>query len=324
MTRYLIRRFIRSLIIFAAAATAIFFMVRLAPGNPARLYLGLEASPQAIAAKSHELGLDRSLLAQYGSFLGNLVRGDLGTSVRGGESVWSLVLQRAPVTIELTLLAVALSSALAIVLGMLAAAKRDSLRDATIRVGTVVAISIPNFWLALIFVLLFGLWLPGVLPPSGWVSFSSDPIGNLQHAILPVIVLGLPNLAIVTRTLRVSMLETLDHDYVTFGRSRGLGERRLRRAFALPNAVIPTTTVIGLAVGLLISGTVIVEEVFSIPGVGRLMVDSFQEKDYPVAIGATLFVAFAFIVVNFVVDVLYAFLNPRIRDLYARGGLAGA
>jgi peptide/nickel transport system permease protein len=323
VTQYLIRRLIRSVVIFAAAATLIFLMVRLAPGEPARLYLGLEATPEAIAAKRAELGLDRPLIEQYGSFIGNLVQGDLGESARSQDSVWALVLERAPATVELALLAVLVSSVIAIGLGLASASKRDSLRDGAIRVGTVIGISIPNFWLALLLILLFGLYIPGILPPSGWVPFTENPAENLWHAVLPVFVLGLPNLAIVTRTLRVSMLEALERDYVTFGRSRGIGERRLRRAFALPNAVIPTTTVIGLAVGLLISGTVIVEEIFAIPGVGRLMVDSFQQKDYPVAIGATLFTAFAFVVVNFIVDVLYAVLNPRIKELYASGA-AGA
>jgi peptide/nickel transport system permease protein len=238
--------------------------------------------------------------------------------------VWGLVLAAAPSTIELTLLAVFVSSLVAVGLGMAAASRRGGRRDTAIRVGTVIAISIPNFWLALLLVLLFGLWVPGVFPSSGWVSLGSDPWQNLLHAALPAFVLGLPNLAIVTRTLRVSMLEALDSDYVRFGRSRGLGEPRLLRSLALPNAVIPTTTVIGLAVGLLISGTVIVENVFSIPGVGRLMVSSFQQKDYPVAIGATLFTAVAFIIVNLIVDMLYAVLNPRIKELYAGGGLLGA
>jgi peptide/nickel transport system permease protein len=324
MTRYFIRRLIRSFVIFLAAATLIFLMIRLAPGDPARLYLGIDATPAAIAHERAALGLDRSLPAQYGTFMGDLFQAKLGSSVSNGESVWSLVMAAAPPTIELALLAVAGSSILAIALGLTAAAHRGGARDTAIRVGTVIGISIPNFWLGLVLVLTFGLWIPGIFPSSGWVTFSSDPWQNILHAILPAIVLGLPNLAIVTRTLRVSMIESLDSDYVRFGRSRGLSERRLRRSLALPNAVIPTTTVIGLAVGLLISGTVIVENVFSIPGVGRLMVNSFQQKDYPVAIGSTLFMAFAFILVNLIVDVLYAVLNPRIKELYASGGLVGA
>lgn len=324
MTRYLARRLARSFVIFVAAATLIFLMIRLAPGDPARLYLGIYATPSAIAHERARLGLDHSLLVQYGTFIGNLFQGKLGNSVSNGNSVWSLVIAAAPATIELAVLAVVASSLVAIGFGLAAAARRGGARDTTIRVGTVIGISIPNFWLGLVLVLLFGLWVPGIFPSSGWVPIGSDPWQNLLHVVLPAFVLGLPNLAIVTRTLRISMLESLDSDYVLFGRSRGMSERRLRRSLALPNAAIPTTTVIGLAVGLLISGTVIVENVFSIPGVGRLMVNSFQQKNYPVAIGSTLFVAFAFIVVNLIVDVLYATLDPRIKELYARGGLVDA
>ena len=197
-------------------------------------------------------------------------------------------------------------------------ARRGKLGDVAIRVATVIGVSVPSFWLGLLLLMLFGLYLRDLLPAGGWVPFSDDPVGNLAHLVLPASVLGLGTVALVSRTLQVSMRDTMQRDYVTFGRSAGLSERRVIRSLALPNAVVPTVTVVGLLVGVLISGAVIVETVFTIPGVGRLMVQSLRNQDIPVATGATLFLAAVFLALNTAVDVLYAWLDPRLRELYAR------
>jgi peptide/nickel transport system permease protein len=216
------------------------------------------------------------------------------------------------------LVAVVWSTIFGLIFGAIAAARKTSVADGVARVGTVVGISIPNFWLALLLLLLFGVYIPGILPAGGWVHFASDPIGNLRHIVLPAFVLGMVTLALVTRTFRASVLDALTRDYVTFARSMGMRESRVMYSVAAPNAMIPTTTVIGIAVGSLISGAIIVETVFAIPGVGSLLVDAFQKKDYSLGIGATLFMATCFVIATFCVDVLYAYFNPRIRDLYLR------
>jgi peptide/nickel transport system permease protein len=318
MSGFIVRRLLRSILVLLGVITLVFVMVHLAPGDPARLQLGMYAPPSAIAAQQHALGLDRPLLAQYGIYVGDILTGNLGQSIFTEVPVITTIGRRAPVTIELAFLAVLVASGVAVVLGAAAGWRRGSRFDGAVRTGTVIGLSLPNFWLGLILILIFGLYLPNILPPSGWVSFADDPVQNLYHAVLPVFVLALPLIAMIARTLRVAMLDTVNRDYVIFGRAMGLTERRVMSSIALPNAIIPTSTVIGISVGYLIGGAVIVEKVFTIPGIGQLTVNAFLQKDYPVAIGGTLFIAFFFVGANFVVDVLYAYMNPKIRDLYLR------
>ena len=325
MKVFILRRLVRSAVVLFGVMTLAFVMIHIAPGDPARMYLGFTAPPSALRAERHLLGEDQSFIVQYGLYIGHVLTGNLGKSLFTGIPVITTLGQRAPITLELTLLTVILSTIVSLILGVLAAWRRASSVDGAVRTGTVIGISVPNFWLGLMLILIFGLYIPHVLPSNGWVDFTTDPAQNLYHAILPVFVLTLPVVAIVTRTLRVSMLDSLSTDYVLFARSMGLRERRVLRSIALPNALIPTTTVIGLSIGYLIGSAVIIEQLFTIPGIGSLAVNAFQEKDFPVAIGATLFIAFFFVAANFVVDILYAYLNPKVRDLYLnRSRLADA
>jgi peptide/nickel transport system permease protein len=319
MRWYVLRRLIGSILVFFVVASLVFVMIQFAPGDPAQIYLGRDTDPAALAAVRHQFGLDRPLVVQWGKYLWNVVRGDLGVSLFTRRSVNTTLGQVLPPSIELAFFAVLWSSALAILLGVVAAARRGASVDGAIRLITLLAISLPNFWLGLMLLLIFGLYVPGILPAGGWVPFTQDPIQNLHHIILPAFVLGLANLAIVTRILRASMLDALKRDYVTFGRAMGVPERQVLRDVALPNAILPTTTVIGLAAAALIGGAVITEVVFTIPGVGQTMVTSFQRQDYPVAIGCTLVVAFAYVLVNFTVDILYTFFNPQVRRQFVGG-----
>jgi len=318
MTVFIARRLVRSVLVLFGVVTLTFVMIQLAPGDPARLYLGFNATPGQLAAERHLLGEDQSAIVQYAIYIGHVFSGDLGRSLFTQNSVLSTIGQRAPTTLELAFLTLLVSTAASLVLGMAAAWRRGSRLDDGVRTATVIGISLPNFWLGLLLILVFGLYIRNVLPPSGWVSLTQDPAQNLYHAVLPAFVLSLPVVAIVTRTLRTSMLDALNTDYVVFARAMGMRERTVLRRIALPNAIIPTTTVIGISVGYLIGSSVIIEQLFTIPGIGSLTVNGFAEKDYPVAIGGTLFIAFFFVAANFVVDVLYAYLNPKIRDLYLR------
>ena len=311
MTRFVIRRLVTSAIVLWAVVTLVFLLVSLTPGNAAMIFAGLDAA---------ELGLDQPLVVQYGRFMIDLVQGDLGRSWISGTPVRRLISQRAVPTLELALITSVIAASVGLGLGLFFAARRGTVGDVAMRVVTVVGLSIPSFWLGLLLLMVFGLYIRGVLSAGGWVSFSESPVANLLHLVLPSWVLGLTTVALVSRTLQVSMRDTLQRDYVTFGRSAGLTERTVMRRVAFPNAPLPTATVIGLLVGVLISDAVIVETVFTIPGVGRLLVQSLRNHDIPVATGATLFLAALFLVPNAAVDVLYAYLNPRLQELYSKPG----
>lgn len=316
MRSYVVRRLVATVIVFWAVLTLVFMFIQLTPGNIVLLFTGTDATPEQRAEVMARLGLDQPLLVQYWRYLVNVLQGDLGQSNLSLTPVTELIADRAIPTLQLALSTGVAATLVAMVLGLIAAARYGGFLDGLIRVASVVAISIPNFWLGLLLLMVFGLYITDVLPAGGWIHFAENPAQNLLHLILPSFVLGLATIAIVTKTLRASMLDTLQRDYVTFARSMGLQERRVVGRVALPNAIIPTTTVIGLLVGFLVSGSVIVETVFTIPGVGQLMVDSFRKQDIPVAVGATLFTAVFFLVLNFAVDILYAYFNPKIRELY--------
>ncbi|WP_432826176.1 ABC transporter permease [Dactylosporangium sp. CA-092794] len=316
MAGYVLRRVAGSLVVLLAVATLVFVLVDFAPGDPARIYAGQYATEEDVAAVRAQMGLDGSLGERYWAYLTHAMTGDLGTSIFTGRDVLTEVLQRAPATLELAILALVIATPIGIALGRFSGARYGSRLDSVLRVGTLVSFSIPGFWLALLLLFLFGLYVPGVLPTGGWVPLTQNPWDNLTHAVLPVFVLALPYVAMIARTLRVSMLDALGRDYVVFARVMSLPAREVNGRVALPNAIIPTATVIGLALAYLIGGTVIVEVVFTIPGIGQLMVDSFAKQDFPVAIGCTLFVAVFCVLLNLIVDVLYAVINPKLRELY--------
>jgi peptide/nickel transport system permease protein len=293
-------------------SVVVFLIVHLVPGDPARAILGLNATPALIAQVRTQLGLDDSLISQYFSWLGNVVTGDFGTDYSSSAPISELLGQRLPVTIELAVVALLIAVAIGVPLGVAAAVWRGRAADTAAQGVSMAGISVPDFWLGIVLILVFSLGF-GVLPSSGWVPFGDDPIGNLEHVLLPALALGVGFGAVLIRVTRAAMLDVLAQDYIRFCRAKGVPESQVIFKHALRNAAIPITTVIGMQAGYLLGGAIVIEQVFSLPGVGRLVLDGVLQRNYPVVQGAVLVVGVMFIAVNLLADVLYTVLNPRLR-----------
>jgi peptide/nickel transport system permease protein len=292
----------------------VFLMLHLIPGTVVEQMIGADAmvSQQMVDQLKRFFGLDQPWYVQYGRWLGQLLRADLGTSWRTGKPVASLILERLPVTIELTVLAVTFSLILGVAAGVLSAVRRDRPVDHAARVGTLLGLSVPVFWQGTMLILFFSLYLRW-MPPVVWVDFFTDPRRNLTIMVLPALCLGTAAAANVARTTRSCMLDVLGSDYVRTALAKGLAGRAVVWKHALKNAMIPVVTVVGLQLGILLGGTVVVEEVFTLPGVGRLVLWSIYQRDYPVTQSTILFIAALFMALNLAVDLLYGYLEPRIR-----------
>jgi peptide/nickel transport system permease protein len=293
-------------------SVVVFLIVHLVPGDPARAVLGLNATPALIARVRTQLGLDDSLVSQYLSWLGKVVTGDFGTDYSSSAPISALLGQRLPVTIELAVVALLIAVAIGVPLGVAAAVWRGRAADTAAQGVSMAGISVPDFWLGIVLILVFSLGL-GVLPSSGWVPFGDDPIGNLEHVLLPALALGVGFGAVLIRVTRAAMLDVLAQDYIRFCRAKGVPESQVIFKHALRNAAVPITTVIGMQAGYLLGGAIVIEQVFSLPGVGRLVLDGVLQRNYPVVQGAVLVVGVMFIAVNLLADVLYTVLNPRLR-----------
>lgn len=312
MALYIARRFVAMIPVLLLVSVIVFSLIHLTPGDPATSMLGEEATPQAVAALRAKLGLDQPIPVQYAKWLGAVLRGDLGRSIRSNQPVSEAIAERLPVTIELAVLAITISLIIAIPAGIVAAMRRNSALDAGSTFVALLGVSLPNFFLAILLILLFGVKLK-LLPPFGYQPITQGLGGNLQRMILPAITLGTALAAIVTRMMRSSLLEVLDQDYIRTARAKGLGERRMIRAHALKNALMPVVTIVGLQIGGLLGGAIITESIFVLPGIGRLLVDAIFQRDFPLVQGVVLFVSLAFLFSNFAVDLAYAYLDPRIR-----------
>jgi peptide/nickel transport system permease protein len=293
-------------------SVVVFLIVHLVPGDPARAILGLNATPELIARLRTQLGLDDSLVIQYFAWLGNVVTGDFGTDYTSNAPIVDLLAQRLPVTIELAVVALLIAVTIGVPLGVAAAVWRGRAPDTAAQGVSMAGISVPDFWLGIILILVFSLGF-GALPSSGWVPFGDDPVGNIEHVLLPALALGVGFGAVLIRVTRAAMLDVLAQDYIRFCRAKGVPESKVIFKHALRNAAIPITTVIGMQAGYLLGGAIVVEQVFSLPGVGRLVLDGVLQRNYPVVQGAVLVVAVMFIAVNLFADVLYTVLNPRLR-----------
>lgn len=322
MPRYLARRVAGLLLVLFLIATLVFVLLHASPGSPIDNIAGISSSEERREALKVEYGLDRPVYAQYLTFLGGIVRGDLGESIYSGVPVSSELAARLPVTLELGLVTLVVWVGLGFLLGIIAGVRRGGVVDGSARIGTVIALSIPSFWLGIVCLLIFGIWFPNILPTGGWVPFTEDPAQNLVHLVLPAFVLGAGSCALIARTLRATLIETLDSDYVRFARARGVEERTVVRSVALRNAVIPTATVVGIVLGVLFSGAVLIERIFQLPGIGAYTVESFTKQDYPVAVGCALTVALVFLISNLIVDVALFALSPRIRARFLTGAVA--
>jgi peptide/nickel transport system permease protein len=315
VTRYVIRRILQVVPVVFGLSVAVFLMLRLIPGDVVDVILGTEgaASPERMAQIRRLFGLDRPYHEQYLDWVGGLLTGDLGRSIRTSRPILPDLLARFPVTIQLTSMAMLVSLLLAIPLGVLSAVRRYTRADTVVRVVGLLGLSIPNFWLATMLILLFSTTLRGVLPTSGYIYPSQDLLGSFRSVLLPALALGAANMAILMRMTRSSMLEVLRQEYVTTARAKGLVERTVVYRHALRNALIPVITVAGVQVGYLLGGAIIVEQIFSLPGVGTLILNGITQRDYPVVQAGVLFIATSFVLVNLAVDILYAYLDPKIH-----------
>jgi peptide/nickel transport system permease protein len=304
MGAYVVRRLFFSLFVLWGAVTIIFVVLRLVPGDPAYIMLGPDADQAQVDALRAQLGLDHSLIQQYATYLANVVHLDFGQSFRLNADSMSLVLQRVPATIQLASTALLLSLLIGLPLGVIAALRANSWVDRSISVFSLMGQSTPSFWLGIVLILVFARSLQ-VLPSAG--------SGTWSHLVLPTITLALPFLAILVRLTRSGLLEVVHEGYVQTARAKGLGEGMVILVHALRNALIPIVTVVGLQFGALLGGTVIVETVFAWPGVGRLLIDSIGRRDYGVVQASILLVATIFVFINLLVDLLYGFLDPRVR-----------
>src|SRR3989454_4367742 len=314
MTRYVVLRLYSMALTLVGLTVLIFLMLRLIPGTVVEQMIGADAivSPAMVAELKRFFGLDQSWSLQYARWIGELLSGNLGTSWRTGKPVVALILERLPVTIELTTLAVAFALALGIPAGIVSATRRDQAVDNVTRVGTLLGLSVPVFWQGTMLILFFSVYLRW-MPPVMWVDFFTDPCRNLTIMLLPALCLGTASAANIARTTRSCMLDVLRSEFVRTASAKGLAGRAVVLKHALKNALIPIVTVAGLQMGILLGGTVVVEEVFTLPGVGRLVLWSIYQRDYPLTQSTILFIAVMFMTINLAVDVLYGYLDPRIR-----------
>ncbi|MBS0536102.1 MAG: ABC transporter permease [Proteobacteria bacterium] len=311
MLRFTLNRLVMAVPTLVLVSIAVFSLVRLIPGDPAALMLGDIAQPDQIAALRVDLGLDKSIVQQFVIWTGNVLRGDFGRSIVNGEPVFALVTERFLVSAQIVVLAVALAGCLAVPAGVIAAWRQNSLADLVLVGSATVLLSIPTFWLGLLLLLLFGLKL-GWLPVLGYVSIRDNIAAGLIYLVLPVMTLVIHETGALIRMSRASTLEVLRLDYVTHARAKGLSEAAVLWKHVFRNAFGPTWTMIGLILGHLLGGIAVIETVFTVPGLGRLMVDSILARDYPVIQGCLLLVAVSYVVINLFVDLLYPIFDPRV------------
>lgn len=308
---YIVKRVFSVVPIMIVVATVVFGIIHLAPGNPAQVILGEEANPEDVAALSKEMGFDRPMLVQLGLWISRLARGDLGVSLYYGDSVTSIVMEHAFPTIQLTLMALVVNLAIGLVAGVLAAAFHNTLIDNALMLFASIKVSIPISWLGLMLMLFFSLRL-GWLPVSGYVTFSEAPLKSIIYLLLPAFALGAGAAARLARMTRATMLEVLRTDYIRTARAKGAGEVSILFVHALKNSLIPIITVIGLSLAGMMGGAVVTETIFGIPGLGKLLISSVFSRDYPVVQGVVLYISFIYVLINLVIDMLYAVIDPRI------------
>jgi len=312
MRRYVLRRLLESAVTFVLVTIVVFLGVRALPGDPARTLAGEESDPATVEQIRHSYGLDRPLPVQYARYVQKALTGDLGRSPRTGLSVRETIGHALPVTLQLATFAILIAVSIGIGAGVVAAVRRRRPAEWAANSIALLGLSVPNFWFGLMLVLVFAIAYP-VLPASGFVSVFDDPVHSLRHLILPAIVLGTALAAVIMRQTRSAMLEALSADYVRTARAKGLGGSRVVLGHALRNSLIVVVTIVGLQLGVLISGAVVTEQIFGLPGFGKMTVDAVFQRDYPVIQGVVLMFSFLYVLVNLLIDLLYTVLDPRIR-----------
>ncbi|PAB60273.1 ABC transporter permease [Anaeromicrobium sediminis] len=307
MIRYVIKRLLMLIPVVVGVTFLVFFIISLTPGDVAAMIIGEGATQESIQQLRTDMGLDDPIIVQYGRYMGNLVTGDMGNSYATGKAVSAEIGSRFPNTFKLTVLSILISIGISIPIGVVSATKQYSIFDNLGMVLALIGISMPSFWLGLILIIIFALGL-------GW--FPSGGADSFKSVILPAITLGVASTASITRTTRSSMLEVVRQDYIRTAKAKGVSNRVVIRKHALKNALIPAITVIGLEFGVLLGGAILTETVFSWPGIGRLMVESIQRKDAPMVLGCIIIFSVCFSIVNLVIDILYAYIDPRIKANY--------
>jgi peptide/nickel transport system permease protein len=314
MFKYILRRLLILIPTLIGMSILIFVMMRLLPGDIVDAMVGMDSTvtDEAKEELRAAFGLSDPWPVQYVRWIGQILRGDLGTSFRSREPITDQLLRALPITLELALLAILISLPVAIPLGVLSAVRQNSKLDLVARVAGLIGLSVPSFWLATLFLLFTSLtfrWVPSVI----WINPLDDPLGNLQQMALPALALAVQLMAVEMRMMRASMLEVLRQDYIRTVRAKGLAERAVLYRHALKNAFIPVITIIGIQIGVLMGGSIIIEQIFGLPGIGWYLLQGIFNRDYPIVQVTTLFLASIFVIINLLVDLTYAFLDPRIR-----------
>ncbi|WP_293861497.1 ABC transporter permease [uncultured Alsobacter sp.] len=312
MARYTLKRLLQMIPLLLLVSLISFGLIKLVPGDPAVVMGGSNATPAEIEVIRRNLGLDQPLWQQLLSFYANLARGDLGRSLLLGQPVMEALVERTPVTLWISLYSLILTVVVGLVTGIVAALRHNTWVDQAVSILALIGVSLPNFWLGLMMIVLFSVWL-GWLPTGGYVAPSTSLVGFLQTATMPALSLALLQIGLLTRITRSTMLDVLGQDYIRTARAKGLPETVVVLKHALANVMIPVVTVIGLILSVLLSGSVIIETIFSVPGIGSLLGNAILRRDYPMIQGGLLFVAAALMLLNIVVDVLYGVFDPRVR-----------
>lgn len=313
MQRYLASRVLALVPVLLGILALVFLLIRLIPGDAVQLFLGtqVEMTPAQMVELRRFFGVDKPIPVQFVDYLVRIVRGDFGVSLRTARPVLPDILTRLPLSFQLATLSLAIALLIAIPLGIVSALARNSASDVAARIGGLLGLSIPNFWLGAMLILVFSRFLH--VPLGQYVPLSQNPFGTLRSLVLPAVALGMAIAAVLMRHTRSSLLEVLGQEYVRTAHGKGLRTQAVMLRHALPNAMIPVITVLGFQMGYLLGGTVVIEEIFALPGMGRLVLQAIFQRDYPVVQGVVLVIAFLFVLINMIVDVLYAWIDPRIR-----------
>jgi peptide/nickel transport system permease protein len=310
--RYIVRRIFSAIPVIFLVTLIAFFTMKLVPGDPAMLIAGMDATAEEVAEVRKQLGLDRPVLIQLLAWYGDLARGDLGDSFLLGRSVTTAIVERLPVTLSISVFALILTVIIAIASGVIAALRQNTWVDQTLMSFALLGVSLPNFWLGLLLIILFAVHLD-LLPSGGYVPLSENPWGWFKHTVLPSVSLALAQMGLLARITRSTMLEVMRQDYIRTAQAKGLRRWQIVVKHALKNVMIPVVTVIGIIFSLLLGGSIVIETIYSVPGVGRLIGSAIMRRDYPVIQGGLLFIAGMLVVINLIVDVLYAYFDPRVR-----------
>lgn len=313
MTAFILRRLLSAIPVLFIVSLVTFMIMWLVPGDVSAEIAGTDATPEDLAAIRERLGLDRPIWERALAWYGALAKGDLGFSYLLNRTVADAVLERLPVTLSLAGLALVLATVMGVLLGIFAAIRHNTIFDQGAMVTALLGLSIPDFWFGIVLIIFFGVWL-GWLPTGGFVPFSEDPVGWMRSMILPAFTLAVTQMGFIARMTRSAMLDVLNQDYIRTARAKGMTSGTVIFVHALRNAMIPIVTVVGVLTGVLLSGAVVIEMVYSLPGVGRLIVGAIQRRDFPIIQGGLLITACVFVFVNILVDIIYVWIDPRVRD----------